>query len=296
MKTAKAEPHSHDRFDPAFIARFRPLLGFFYDRYFRVQCHGIKSVPKDPVLFVGNHNGLLGFEIFMTLEAWLRHAPAHAPRVLALTHEAVLGNSKMDSWLPRLGAIPANRDSALEAFDKGYSVLVYPGGDRDAFRPYAMRSRVDFGGRQGYARLALEARVPIVPVVDVGGHEQSIVLFRAERLARWLGIEKEYRISGIPITPLGLPFVPWLLPGFTRGAAFKGLLAVSSLLPLPAKMDFFFEEPIRLTEAQRRDLSPEEQVGTLDQLVREALELRLRREYSKRRLPVIGAFRGTRGR
>ena len=64
--------HTDDQFDDAFIKNVRLLLGFFYDRYFRVGFHGIESVPEKPVLFVGNHNGIIGLELFMILEGWIR--------------------------------------------------------------------------------------------------------------------------------------------------------------------------------------------------------------------------------
>ena len=94
----------------------------------------------------------------------MRHKVTGSPQILALTHDMVFENRALKSWVPKLGAIPAKKELALEAFRKGYSVLVYPGGDRDAFRPYSKRAEVDFDGRTGYAALALEADVPIVPV------------------------------------------------------------------------------------------------------------------------------------
>ena len=43
------------------------------------------------------------------------------------------------------------------------------------------RNRVDFGGRKGFIRLALEQDVPIVPVVSIGGQETALFLTRGER-------------------------------------------------------------------------------------------------------------------
>ena len=46
----------------------------------------------------------------------------------------------------------------------GAALLVYPGGDYEVHRPDAgSPRRVDFGGRKGFLRLALEHDVPIVP-------------------------------------------------------------------------------------------------------------------------------------
>ena len=52
-------------------------------------------------------------------------------------------------WRPR----PHNADKAL---DSGAALLVYPGGDYEVHRPSWERAKVDFGGRKGFIRLALE--------------------------------------------------------------------------------------------------------------------------------------------
>ena len=63
-------------------------------------------------------------------------------------------------------------------------MLVYPGSDLDTFRPFRDRDKIVLGGRKGFLELALRERVPIVPVVTAGTHEQIIVLTRGDRLAR----------------------------------------------------------------------------------------------------------------
>jgi len=165
--------------------------------------------------------------------------------------------------------------------------MVYPGGDLDAMRPYSKRAQADFGGRLGYARLAARAKVPIVPIVDVGGHEQSIVLFRSEWLAKFLDLPKKFRLKGLPITVRSLPFLPWLFHEKTQEVALTGLMAASSI-PLPAKMDFYFESPISLSEYEQNTLSLEQQAKLLNERTLKALNSRLEEGYSKRRLPLIG--------
>ena len=74
-------------------------------------------------------------------------------------------------------------ENAKRALDSGAAVLVYPGGDYEVHRPSWERNRVDFGGRKGFIRLAIEQDVPIVPVVAVGGQETALFLSRGEHLA-----------------------------------------------------------------------------------------------------------------
>ncbi|MBI3558276.1 MAG: 1-acyl-sn-glycerol-3-phosphate acyltransferase [Deltaproteobacteria bacterium] len=281
--------HSQDRYDPKFVERLRPIFSFFYERYFRVGYHGAGNIPSGPALFVGNHNGVLGLEVFMILEGWLRHAPKEVPLPLALTHDFALEHWTLNWWLPKLGAIPAKGEYAREALAKGYSVMVYPGGDRDALRPYRDRAKVEFDGRKGYARLALDAGIPIVPVTNVGGHEQVIVLERADWIAELLDFQKKYRLRGVPITLRGLPFLPGLFFEKTEQAALIALVA-ATIVPLPAKMDFYYEKPIELTPEQRTALTPDEQVEWLNARTLEALQSRLTGEYAKPRLPIVGTI------
>src|SRR5204862_3672287 len=100
--------------------------------------------------------------------------------------------------LSRWGTVAASHDNARRAFDKGAPVLVYPGGDYETFRPTWHADRIEFGGRKGFIRLALERGVPIVPVVAVGGQETALFLTRGERLARLTGGANLTRIKVTP--------------------------------------------------------------------------------------------------
>jgi 1-acyl-sn-glycerol-3-phosphate acyltransferase len=43
-------------------------------------------------------------------------------------------------------------------------VLIFPGGDHEAFRPVWQAYRVDMANRKGFLRIARRAWVPIVPL------------------------------------------------------------------------------------------------------------------------------------
>ena len=64
---------------------------------------------------------------------------------------------------------------------------------------------MDFGGRKGFIRLALEHDVPIVPVVSIGGQETALFLTRGEGLAELLRLDKMFRLKVLPIS-LALPW------------------------------------------------------------------------------------------
>ncbi len=87
---------------------------------------------------------------------------------------------------------------------------------------------IDFDGRTGYGTTALEADVPIVPAVSIGGQETQLFITRGDRLAKLLGL-KRIKLDILPIT-IGFPFgLSVLLP---------------ANLPLPTKIVYRVLEPI----------------------------------------------------
>ena len=82
--------------------------------------------------------------------------------------------------------------------------LAFPGGDYDAFRPTLHQRAIDFDGRTGYVRTAINSGVPIVPAVSIGGQETQLFLTRGNWLAERLGL-KRIRMEILPVT-IGIPF------------------------------------------------------------------------------------------
>jgi hypothetical protein len=121
------------------------------------------------------------------------------------------------------GLRPAGRDVALAALRAGVPVLVMPGGDLDGAKPWRERHRVRFHGRSGFARLAQEAGVPIVPIVITGAGDTLVNLTDGAKLARALRLDERFRQKALPVSFA----LPW---GLNVGLAF------GAYLPLPAKM------------------------------------------------------------
>ena len=201
--------------DPGAIRRAHRLLKRFFGpgRYFDVDVQGWENVPLSPALLVSNHSGgTIIPDAWGFLVAWYDHFGAD--RVLhTIAHEIILSNSKTGPQLARCGALKGDPEIARSALaESRRDVLVMPGGDVDTWRPYRDRYRVCFGGRKGYARLALAAGVPVVPVANAGAHETLIVLARGERLARWMRLPRIARARVFPVHlsfPYGLAVGPW---------------------------------------------------------------------------------------
>lgn len=229
--------------DPAFVALILQLTREIGARYFRLEVEGVENVPAaGPVLLVGNHNGaLLPTDAFFTaLALHDRFGPERA--MYALAHDFLFMDDVLRRYAGRLGILRAGHASARHAFDAGAAVLVYPGSDLETFRSFRDRRKVVLGGRTGFLELALSAKVPIVPVVSSGTHEQLVILTRGDRLARLLRMHAWARTDVMPIALS----VPW---GLTS--------AFVPYLPLPAQTTLAFGEPMRWDVGPEAAADPE---------------------------------------
>jgi 1-acyl-sn-glycerol-3-phosphate acyltransferase len=229
----EAEPYDQAARDPEFI---RSVAQPLFDRlraYFRSEIEGGDRLPRNrPFIAVANHNGgpLLP-DCWVLASHWWSVLGVDAPSY-ALVHDAALAIPGLRTFLGRIGGLRASRASAEYALARGGPLLIYPGGELDCLKSFWRRHRIDFRGRMGFIRLALEHRVPIVPVVNVGGHEVYVTLWSSERLARWTGLARLTRVKTLPLN-LGLPWGVWL-GGFVP------------YLPLPAKFVYRVGPPIEL--------------------------------------------------
>src|SRR5207302_8028347 len=107
-----------------------------------------------------------------------------------LGHEMLFAVPFFARLFERVGVMRASQKVARALLAAGRDVLIYPGGDIETWRPYSRRWEVDFAGRTGYARLALEAKVPIVPVAHSGAHETLRVLTSGRGFARAIGLHR----------------------------------------------------------------------------------------------------------
>ena len=202
MADARRDPAP--RRDPEFISRMLPAIGW-YAGYFSPEVRGLDRLPASgPVLVVGNHSCLFYMpEVWVSARAIMERRGIEAP-LYALGYDLLFAIPGVESVIRRLGAVPAGTREAESALRHGACVVVYPGGDWEAARPWTQRNRVDFGGRKGFVRLALRCGIPVVPVVAHGGHHAVVVVTRGDRLARAAGLH-DIRIKVFPFLA-GLPF------------------------------------------------------------------------------------------
>lgn len=203
-RIAAGRADTSQRRDPDFIRRQLPAIAR-YTSYFTPEVRGLDRLPADgPALVVGNHSCLFYMpEVWTCGQAVIARRGLGAPAYL-LAYDLLFAIPGVGPTLRRLGAVPASAIEAESALASGACVMVYPGGDLEACRPWTRRNKIDFGDRKGFVRLALRCGVPVVPVVSHGGHHAVVVLARGDRLARAVGL-RSARINVFPFLA-GFPF------------------------------------------------------------------------------------------
>ena len=189
--SANAKPGwSLDKRNPDRIRAFMPLWGWFYHHYFRVQTEGWDNIPDEQFLLVGSHNGgLAAPDMVMTMYDWFRRFGTQR-LIYGLSHENLWKvNPPLANLAMEMGSIAAHPKMAIAAIHREASLLVYPGGAKDVFRPHRDRYKIQFAGRTGFIKLALREKLPIVPTISCGAHDTLIVLEdfyeQAKILHRW---------------------------------------------------------------------------------------------------------------
>jgi 1-acyl-sn-glycerol-3-phosphate acyltransferase len=260
-----------DAWDPHYIRTTLPTLRLFSDVYHRAEVRGLDNIPAEgPVLLVGNHSGgTLISDTFVFAQAFYDHfGPLR--RFHQLAHDLVFQLPGVRASLSRYGTVPASPDNMARALERDAALLVYPGGDHETYRPSWESAEIDFAGRSGFVKLAIEHGVPIVPVVAIGGQETALFLGRGRRFARLLRLDSLLRLKVLP-AQLGPPF------GVT-------VLDLPGRIPLPAKITIRALPKIDLTKRLGADPDIEEAY----ELVTGRMQKALRELDEERSLPVIG--------
>jgi 1-acyl-sn-glycerol-3-phosphate acyltransferase len=259
-----------DARDPDYIRDALPRLWLLSSLWFRAEVRGLGHIPDHgPVLLVGNHSGgnltpdtgvfTLAFSAYFGVER-----PFYQ-----LAHNLVVAWPGL-GFLRKFGTVSASPENAEAALRAGAALLVYPGGDHEVHRPTWESARIDFAGRRGFVRHALEEGVPIVPVVSIGGQETALFVSRGDALARLLRLDRLLRLKVLPIS-LALPW------GLNVGD-FAGHL------PLPSKIVVEVLPRIDL----REEFGPDPDVDEVYDEVVARMQDTLDALAAERRWPVLG--------
>lgn len=268
MNATDVEQSELSLWDLEFTTKVKEKAYPIVKRWFRSEVRGMESMPPGAALVVSNHSGgmftpdplIFGAE-FYTMFGYERP-------IYTLAHNTVL-MGPLEATMLRLGVVHANRENASAALESGAVVLVFPGGDYDSYRPTSAESIIDFNGRTGYIRTALEAGVPLVPTVSIGAQQSQLFLTRGTGLAKRLGLDERLRLKILPVS-IGFPFgLSMILP---------------PNVPLPTKIITQVLDPIDIAA----EFGENPDVNAVDSHVRSVMQAALDTLAEQRRYPILG--------
>lgn len=202
--------HHHD---PSFVDRMMPLIALF-EKYFRYEAIGVENIPdKKGCLVVMNH-GIITYHGFLLAKAIIEKRGIY-PRSLGAgflfdipyVREAFLKG----------GTVNANPRNAKALLRQNHCVFLAPGGIYEGLVCHPGMKRIPWERRYGFIRMAVEAKVPIVPTYCDGIND---IYFNSKLFLK-------ARIKILEATRFSIPL-------------FYGL----GLLPLPRKLIHFVDKPI----------------------------------------------------
>jgi 1-acyl-sn-glycerol-3-phosphate acyltransferase len=250
------------RLDRAITDPFQRLFGPIGRAMWPSDVRGLEHLPDhDRYVVIANHSGLGPAELLSMLLWWTERFGDDKP-LAGMAHPAAFHVPHLRPVLHAYGAVEATREGAAWARSQGVPLLLFPGGDREAMRPFYRANRVDLQGRKGWIRLARELDLAVVPLCISNSHLTMPMIPAPPKLVAWL---TGARLLGIKRAPL--PVHSLLIGGLVHRALRKrglshlpaGLASLASMWlsiavpPLPARIGFDFHAPIPRAELDASD-------------------------------------------
>jgi 1-acyl-sn-glycerol-3-phosphate acyltransferase len=167
--------------------------------YFHATLKGHEHIPRQgPALIVSNH-ALFALDSAV-LGALLVEHVQRFPRFLA--DRALWKIPGLRGVIRAIGGLPGDPRSAEVLLRSGELVVVYPGGVDDSLKHNWQHHRLMWKKRAGFARVAMTARVPIIPIVGLGIDDMYRVIGREHFVGRRIFGSERYDLP-VPVGALG---------------------------------------------------------------------------------------------
>ncbi|MBF0120565.1 MAG: acyltransferase family protein [Desulfobacterales bacterium] len=240
-------------FDKAFHDNFMKLLDFMANYYWRIEVEGIENIPEDRgALLVMNHAGTIAIDVLMIKQIIYRKTPKNriAWSLMAdfVTYTPFVGDIY---W--RTGNVLACWENGFRLLNDDQLVIVCPEGTKGVGKHFIKRYQLVPFGKGGFARLAIQSDVPIIPISVVGSEEIFPVIY------------KNYPIGQL----FGFPYFPVTLNLLFLGPLF--------FVPIPSKWRIQFGEPIYPSEYKNKGID----IDKIDQIIAQDIENTIKRQLSE---------------
>lgn len=240
-----------DDLDLQFVGKLAPVLRTLRN-YFRLKVDGLDHVPEaGPALLVANHTGWLGLDYALTALS-VYDALERVPRGMA--HEAWFKTPATASFAKKVGLFQVTKDAMAQQLARGHMVMLFPEGEKGAFRPGSDYQLEPFA--RGFVRVAMATQVPVIPVAVLGGEESNPVGTRIESYEQLLNLK-----GGLPIP--------------------------KNVLPKPVKWRIKFLKPMAFTDYTATDADDRDRVHAIAEDVRTRIQRELRKMKVERGHPYL---------
>ncbi len=240
-----------DHVDPNFLEKIAPAIRRLRN-YSRLKVDGLDNIPEEgPAILACNHTGWLGLDAAFTMLS-VYEALERMPRAMA--HAAWFSNPATRELANRVGVFKVSKDAMDEQLAHGHLILIFPEGEKGAFRPGSDYQLEEFA--RGFVRVAMKTHAPVVPVAILGGEEANPVGTRIE------SYEELVKMKG------GLP-IP------------------KNVIPKPVKWRIRFLPAIDFSQYTDEDSADKDLVHSLSEHVRARIQRELRKMKVERGNPYI---------
>ncbi|XP_033011119.1 transmembrane protein 68-like [Lacerta agilis] len=170
-----------------FIAQVYDIFGKIWYDY---EVIGMEHLPKGPGVIIYYH-AVISIDYSLLVAKLFKETQR---RCLSVIDRAFCRVPGWKTYFDVLGLKDFSKAESVEILKKGHLLGISPGGGREA--NFSKDYNIMWGNRTGFARIALEAKVPIIPIFT----QNSCETYRSignTRLTRW--IYEKTRLLHLPV-------------------------------------------------------------------------------------------------
>lgn len=216
------------------------------------EFHGVENLPEGAALFIGLHS-THNADIFPGQQMMYKFS---GRVVRGLIHHLFY---MCMPFARNLGLVPGTRGTAVELLKAGFYVGVLPGGAEEAMQGHenAYKLHPKWNERRGYAMVAMEANVPIVPTFARNVEEMKFnpIIY----VLNLIGFTRVYsRASALPYG------IGWF---YSQVCLILYFMTTYLAVPVPVKVTNYIGKPIYPKPGQTADELAEEAKLALQALI-----------------------------